>query len=280
MSLLESTTDLDPKELGLFFSLLEANTGIALDATKAYLVNSRLAGLARDSALVSVAALVGQLNRTPVGHLHWQAFDLMATHETLFFRDKLPFELIKSEIIPKLLNVNAGRRELNIWCAAASTGQEPYSLAILLQEEFPVLQNWQVRIHATDMSENCLAQARSGLYNPIEINRGLSQAQIKLHFDVLETGQFRIQSTLRQWIQFYRLNLLNESPKLPLFDLILLRNTLIYFNRQKKMAVLKKIHDHLSHETGYLMLGSSESILFDNRFIASRSDRVTYYRKV
>jgi chemotaxis protein methyltransferase CheR len=270
---------IDPKELALFFALLETHTGIAMDESKEYLLSSRLGGLARDCAITSVAALIVQLNRTPVGPLHWQAFDLMATHETFFFRDKSYFDLIKNEIIPSVMKANAVSQEMNIWCAAASTGQEPYSLAILLEEEFPALHNWKVSIHATDMSDSCLEQARLGIYNSFEINRGLSEAQMKLHFNELETGEFRIHSTLHQWIQFYHLNLLKDWPKLPLFDLILLRNTLIYFNSETKMAVLKKIHAQLSNLTGYLMLGSAESILFDNRFSVSRSDRLTYYRR-
>ena len=275
----ETVSGVDPKALALFLGLLEANTGIVMGLSKEYLLNSRLGGLARDNGMTSVSALVAQLIRTPVGRLHWQAFDAMATHETLFFRDKLHFELLKNELIPKLLQKNADKRQLNIWCAAASTGQEPYSLAILLQEEFALLQNWKISIHATDMSDKSLAQARSGIYSSTELGRGLNEEQIKRHFDLLPTGQYQIHARLLECIQFYRLNLLDEWPQLPLFDLILLRNTLIYFSLKTKAIVLQKITSHLSEKTGYLMLGSSESIISDPSFTIHRVDRVTYYRK-
>ena len=279
MSETEIVSGVEPKALALFFGLLEANTGIALGPSKEYLLNSRLGGLARDNGLTSVSALVDRLLRIPVGSLHWQAFDAMATHETFFFRDKLHFELLKNELMPKMLQKNADKRQLNIWCAAASTGQEPYSMAILLQEEFALLQNWKISIHATDMSDKSLAQARSGIYSSIEMGRGLNAEQIKRHFDPLATGQYQIHAGLRQCIQFYRLNLLDTWSQLPLFDLILLRNALIYFNQETKAVVLKKISSHLSETTGYLMLGSSESIFFDPSLTTRRVERVTYYRK-
>ncbi len=152
-------------------------------------------------------------------------------------------------------------------------------MAILLQEEFALLQNWKISIHATDMSDKSLAQARSGIYSSTELGRGLNEEQIKRHFDLLPTGQYQIHARLLECIQFYRLNLLDEWPQLPLFDLILLRNTLIYFNQETKAVVLKKISSHLSETTGYLMLGSSESIFFDPSLTTRRVERVTYYRK-
>lgn len=275
----ETVSGIAPQDLRLFFDLLEVNTGIAMDASKEYLLHSRLGTLARAQGLNSVRDLVGKLLQTPLGCLHQQAFDLMATHETLFFRDQLAFDFIKNELMPTLLKKNVEERKLNIWCAAASTGQEPYSLVMLIHEEFPLLQGWEISIHATDMSENCLAQARSGIYSADEVVRGLSTEQIKRHFDLLETGQYRIHSKMKNYIKFYRLNLLDDWPERPLFDLILLRNTLIYFKSERKTVILKRIFSQLARKTGYLMLGSAEAILFDESVETHRSHRVTYYRK-
>ena len=163
----------------LFFQMLEENVGIALDHSKEYLVASRLAVIARANHFKDHHALIQHLLVNPIGILHHQSFQAMTTNETMFFRDKFPFDTLRTTIIPALIAKCRDTKTLSIWCAAASSGQEPYSLAILLRENFPELYYWKINFIATDISEPALKQARSGTYSETEIKRGLTDEQIK-----------------------------------------------------------------------------------------------------
>ena len=152
-------------------------------------------------------------------------------------------------------------------------------MAILLRENFPELYFWKIQIIATDISESALTQARSGIYSETEIKRGLSDEQIKRHFIRLPSGQYEISSELKQMIHFESLNLVKDWPIMPEFDLILIRNVLIYFNAQTKANIFNKLRMQLADEGGCLLLGSSESILYDQSFKVQQEDRVSYYCK-
>ncbi len=263
----------------LFFEMLEEHVGIALDHSKEYLVASRLAVIARANNFKDHHALIQHLLVNPLSILHHQSFQAMTTNETMFFRDKHPFETLRTTIIPALIAKRRETKTLAIWCAAASTGQEPFSLAILLRENFPELYFWKIQFIASDISEAALTQARSGIYSETEIKRGLSDEQIKRHFIRLPSGQYEISSELKQMIHFESLNLVKDWPIMPEFDLILIRNVLIYFNAQTKAKIFNKLRMQLADDGGCLLLGSSESILYDQSFKVQQEDRVSYYCK-
>ncbi len=263
----------------LFFQMLEEHVGIALDYSKEYLVASRLAVIARANHFKDHHALIQHLLVNPIGILHHQSFQAMTTNETMFFRDKFPFDTLRTTIIPALIAKYRDTKTLAIWCAAASSGQEPYSLAILLRENFPELYYWKINFIATDISEPALKQARSGTYSETEMKRGLTDEQIKRYFKLLPNGQYEINAELRQMIRFESLNLVKDWPVMPKFDLILIRNVLIYFNAETKAKIFNKLRLQLVDDGGCLLLGSSESILYDQSFKVQQADRVSYYCK-
>lgn len=263
----------------LFFQMLEEHVGIALDHSKEYLVASRLAVIARANNFKDHHALIQHLLINPLSILHHQSFQAMTTNETMFFRDKYPFETLLTTIIPALIAKRRETKTLAIWCAAASTGQEPFSLAILLRENFPELYFWKIQFIATDISDPALTQARSGIYSETEIKRGLSAEQIKRHFKCLPSGQYEISNEIKQMVLFESLNLVKDWPVMPKFDLILIRNVLIYFNAETKAKIFRKLRSQLAADGGCLLLGSSESILYDQSFKVQQEDRVSYYCK-
>jgi chemotaxis protein methyltransferase CheR len=270
---------IDAVDVEGFFSLVEKNIGVSLDASKAYLIQSRLSNVVSKHGFAGHTPLLRFLITNPVGDIHWQAFEAMTTNETSFFRDIHPFEILKTTIFPDLIQKRKDARELNIWSAASSTGQEPYSIAILLREYFPELAGWKIRILATDISEQALEKASLGIYNQTEIQRGLSEAQIQRHFIKLPGGHYEINADLRSMVQFKQMNLIHDWPLMPKFDLILMRNVLIYFNQLTKAKIVKRLHSQLLDASSYLILGSSESILFDQAYRIVQLDRVSYYQK-
>jgi chemotaxis protein methyltransferase CheR len=270
---------LDPLEVAQFFKLLEKNTGIHLDLEKSYLISSRFLPLLQTHGFESCPQLLHHLITSPLGDLHWQAFEAMTTNETSFFRDIHPFEALKNTLLPEIITRCQAKREIHIWCAAAATGQEPYSVAILLAENFPELAQWKIHILATDICHQSLDKAAQGIYSATEIHRGLSEEQIQRHFTKLSDGRYQIRPEIRKLVQLKHLNLIQDWPVMPQFELILMRNVLIYFNPATKAQIVKKLHAQLPHVQAYLMLGSSESILFDPAFKSVQLERVAYYQK-
>ena len=261
-----------------FFRMLEENVGISLDASKEYLLPSRLEPLARAHGFSSVAPFLESLLITPVGSNHWMAFEAMTTNETMFFRDGFPFEILKKLVLPEIIQRKSASKELNIWCAASSSGQEPYSLAILLKDSFPNLLDWKVNFIATDICDVVLNRSKDAVYSEMEVRRGLNQEQIFKHFTPLPDGKYQLNLNIRQTIKFLKLNLVKEWPLMPKFDLVLLRNVLIYFNKDIKDLVLKKMHTQLS-EDGIILLGTSESLLFEGTYIAKQYENLRFYKK-
>ena len=270
---------LDQADVESFFGLVEKNIGVSLDATKVYLIHSRLSSIVTEHSFTGHSALLRFLITNPIGEIHWQAFEAMTTNETSFFRDIHPFEVLKTTIFPDLIQRHRESREINIWSAASSTGQEPYSIAILLREFFPELSGWKVRIVATDIAEQALEKASLGIYNQSEIQRGLSETQIERNFKKLPNGYYEINPDLRSMVQFKQMNLIQDWPLMPKFDLILIRNVLIYFNQVTKAQIVKRMYTQLLDSSSYLILGSSESIMFDQTYKIMQLDRVSYYQK-
>lgn len=258
-------------------ALVERRTGIVIEAGKEYLIEARLVALARRHGLASPDEVVKQLRDAVPGKLPTLVLEALTTQETSFFRDVHPFETLRTTILPALLAPRLAARRLTIWCAAASTGQEPYSVAILLRDHFPQLAGWQVRIIATDFSEDALRRAREGCFNPTEAGRGLDNGLRARHFRE-EADGWRIHEDIRRMVEFRQLNLVEAWPDLPEFDLILLRNVLIYLGTDAKKKILRRIHRQLRPD-GFLLLGAAETTLnLVDSFAVVHLGRTTCYR--
>lgn len=265
------------EEFQSFAVMLEKHAGISLESGKEYLVEARLGAVARDNGYASVGALVQQLRQTTLGPIHWSAFEALTTNETSFFRDEHPFKALRDVILPQLIDLRASTRTLNIWCAAASTGQEPYSLAMLLRDRFPQLLNWTINFLATDLSESVLARAREGRFNATEVGRGLPP-EFRQRYFVPDGDGLQVREDIRRMVSFRAMNLVGPWPNMPELDLVLLRNVLIYFNIETKRNILLKIQRYLRPD-GVLLLGAAESTLhIDESFEVVHLDRTAYYR--
>lgn len=246
----------------LFRDYLEKQSGILLGDNKVYLVNSRLKKILEKEGTQSLAELVRRMQAMPRGPLHTEVIDAMTTNETLWFRDGYPFEVLKSKVLPELLAKNSGQG-LRIWSAACSSGQEPYSLAMTL-DEYERSTFGQVRVAvqivATELSSSMLQACKKGEYDALAIARGLSQERLQRYFEKVGTeGRWRIKSEVKQRVDFRQLNLLDSYATLGKFDIVFCRNVLIYFSAEVKKDILRRIHATLK-PGGYLFLGASEAL--------------------
>jgi chemotaxis protein methyltransferase CheR len=242
--------------------MLHQHSAIDLGHGKEYLAQSRLQTLARREGMDSVSELIARLRVDPAHPLAGKVVDAMTTNETSFFRDIRPFEALRKVLIPELMRLRAGVRRLRVWSAACSSGQEPYSLAILLREHFPELATWRVDIVASDICTEMLERARHGRYSQLEVNRGVPAALLLRYFR-RDGLSWELDGTLRSMVEFRSINLVKPWPPMPAFDLVLLRNVLIYFDPRSKKQVLDQMARVLAPD-GYLILGGSESPLFSN----------------
>jgi chemotaxis protein methyltransferase CheR len=246
-----------PTDYDFLRGILKERSGLALSAGKQYLVESRLSPVARKAGLSGLAALVQKL-RNPAEPLIAEVVEAMTTNESFFFRDKVPFEQFRETMMPALLAARASRR-IRIWCAAASTGQEPYSLAMCLREMREKLAGWRIEILATDISNDVLEKARAGLYTQFEVQRGLPIALLVKYFS--QVGElWQIVPEIREMVQFRALNLLQELSRLGFFDVVFCRNVLIYFDQDTKTTVLQNIARTIRAD-GYLVLGAAETVV-------------------
>jgi chemotaxis protein methyltransferase CheR len=256
--------------------LVRERSAIVLEDGKQYLVDNRLSQLARREGLESAQDVIDRLRAAPAGPLLRKVIEAMTTTETLFFRDTKPYEALRNTIVPELVRLRAGERRLQIWSSACSSGQEPYSVGMLMREHFPALASWGVRVLATDISTEMLARSRTGRYSQLEVNRGLPSAYLK-YFDK-DGLDWQIRGELRQMIEFRELNLAGPWSAMPPTDLIMLRNVLIYFDVATKRQILAKIRKVL-RPGGFLLLGTAETTMnLDDGFELVRSDGTTYYR--
>jgi chemotaxis protein methyltransferase CheR len=248
-----------PQDYEFLRRLLKARSGLVLSAEKHYLVESRLLPVARRNGLFNLSGLVAKLHGPDAEPLTVEVVEAMTTNESFFFRDKLPFEHFRDTVVPALLSARTASRRIRIWCAAAATGQEPYSLAIALKEMGKTLRGWRIEIVATDLSTEVLEKAKSGFYSQFEVQRGLpAMMLIKYFAQVGETWQ--IAPELRGMVRFMPLNLLDNFAHLGRFDLVLCRNVLIYFDQVTKIGVLERIAD-VTERDGFLMLGGAETVV-------------------
>jgi chemotaxis protein methyltransferase CheR len=239
---------------------LFTRSGLALTPEKRYLLETRLGPICRKRNLASISGLVSALRSAPL-ELEQLVVEAMTTNETLFFRDKTPFDLLTNTYLPKLVaERGAGEKKLRLWCAAASTGQEPYSLAMLFDGlASTILKDWKIEIIATDISVECLDKAKSGVYNQFEVQRGLPIQLLTKYFKQEGEG-WKIAPYLRSMLDFRPLNLIKDFSRLGNFDLIFCRNVLIYFDDATKRSILDRMAKQMSPQ-GALVLGASETVL-------------------
>jgi len=238
--------------------LLKTVSGLSLGAGKEYLIESRLMPLCRDLKLAGIPELILKLRAPPSDkNLVKLVNDLMTTNESLFFRDYTPFELIRTRFLPELVKTRAQSKTLTIWSAACSSGQEPYSIAMLLCECGLNFSGWNVKIIATDFSEEILRRAREGAYSQYEVSRGLPADLLLKYFDRRE-DRFVAKPVLRDMIEFRFANLL-QPLTIPRCDVVFLRNVLIYFENQAKTQVIDAVAK-IAAEDALLVLGGAESV--------------------
>ncbi|WP_445502368.1 CheR family methyltransferase [Microvirga sp. G4-2] len=240
-------------------TFLKARSGLALSPDKRYLVESRLAPVCTRFKVENLSRLIWEIKAGRSPALENATIEAMTTNETFFFRDKAPFDLFQDVLLPRFLKERAASRRLRIWCAAASTGQEPYSLAMLLKEAAARMPGWQVEIIATDISNEVLEKARAGVYNQFEVQRGLPIRLLVKYF-TQKGDQWQIAPEIRSMVDFRYLNLIEDFSRLGSFDIIYCRNVLIYFDTTMKSNVLRRIAQLMTAD-GALVLGASETIL-------------------
>ncbi|TWH64992.1 chemotaxis protein methyltransferase CheR [Azomonas agilis] len=244
-----------------FRVFLEKNSGIQLGENKQYLVNSRLNKLMEQNSIKTLDELVRKLQASPRSSLQIQVIDAMTTNETLWFRDTYPFDVLKQRLLPELVRENMGQR-LRIWSSACSSGQEPYSISIAIDEfeqANPGLLKAGVQIVATDLSGSMLNICRQAEYDSLAIGRGLSSDRLQRFFDKKEESRWQVKGKIRNRVEFKALNLLESYSSLGKFDIIFCRNVLIYFSSELKKDILKQMHSALK-PGGYLFLGASEAL--------------------
>jgi len=248
-----------PHDYEFLRKLLKERSGLMLSAEKHYLVESRLLPIARKAGLFNLTGLVSKLKGPGSERMIVDVVEAMTTNESFFFRDKVPFDHFRDTIMPALMKAREATRRIRIWCAAASTGQEPYTLAICLKEMGKDLRGWRIEIIATDLSTEVLEKAKSGIYSQFEVQRGLPVLLLIKYFSqVGETWQ--IAPELRAMVKFQPFNLLNDFSGLGKFDTVFCRNVLIYFDQPTKVGVLERIAD-VTEPDGYLVLGGAETVV-------------------
>lgn len=254
--------------------------GVVLDETKGYLIESRLSSVAEEAGCKTFSELYYKARYNTDKALQNAIIDAITTRETLFFRDTSPFEALQHKVLPELVDAKVGTpyaKRLRIWSAACSTGQEPYSIAMLLHELLPDVAGWDIQITATDISDAAIQQASLGQYSDHEISRGMRQELLNKYF-VRQTGGWRAKDELRAMIAYRRLNLLEPLVGLGPFDVIFCRNVAIYFTPEARRNLFERLTGVLG-AAGYLFVGSSESLSdLGPRFKPHHHCRSVFYR--
>ncbi len=247
-----------PAQFAFLTEFLKQRSGLAIGEDKRYLVEARLAPLARVRGLASLGDLIEGLRKGLDLDLGNAVIEAMTTNETFFFRDGSPFQALSEVMLPKLIAARSSERRLRIWSAACSTGQEPYSIAMTLDQHAAALAGWNIEIVATDLSSEVVAKAKAGLFTQFEVQRGLAIRVMLANF-VQDGDKWRISEALRRRVQFRTLNLLRDFSTLGRFDIVFCRNVLIYFDVATKRDVLARTARQTADD-GYLVLGAAESV--------------------
>jgi len=247
-----------PADYEYLRKLLKDQSGLDLSADKQYLIESRLLPLARKAGLAGIPELVAKMKGGSSSHIA-QVVEAMTTNETFFFRDKVPFDHFRDTIMPEVLKARAARKSVRIWCAAGSTGQEPYSLAMCLKEMSGQLAGWRTEIVATDLSNEVLEKSKAGIYSQFEVQRGLPIQMLVKYFK--QSGEtWQVNPELRAMVQHRQLNLLHDFSQLGTFDVIFCRNVLIYFDQDTKINIFNRLARSMEGD-GFLVLGAAETVV-------------------
>jgi chemotaxis protein methyltransferase CheR len=239
--------------------IVRDHVGILLDSWKTSLVETRLSAIARGEGLAGVDDLLNHLRSRSRSPLSTRVVESLLTTETSFFRDVHPFEALRQFILPDLIIQRQARRRLAIWSAGCASGQEIYSVAMLIREHFPSLLDWSLQLVGTDVSSSMLAKAAKGRYTELEINRGLPAAALVKYFEQ-HALEWQIKLEVRAMVEFVQMNLAGSWRALPKMDIIFMRNVLVYFDVEKKREILAKVR-HQLHPDGFLFLGGAESTI-------------------
>lgn len=271
-------TALTTEDFDFVAEMLRQRSAISIGPGKEYLVESRLVPLARTIGYPSLNALIDDLRKPfPDPLVRDRVVEAMTTNETSFFRDIHPFDALRTDIVPEVMARNAGVRRLSIWSAASSTGQELYSIAMLLDANFPELAGWDVNLVGTDLSADVVARAQEGRFSPLEVNRGLPAVMMMRYFE-RAGADYIVDPALRKWCTFTQMNLVEPWPVLPIFDIVFCRNVLIYFEVPVRAAILEKVRRTLS-PGGVLVLGATETTLgIADGYTADRVGNTVVYR--
>jgi chemotaxis protein methyltransferase CheR len=266
---------LSASDFAFVAQLVRREAAIVLAPGKEYLVEARLLPVARQSGVPSVGAFLAELQRRPDPDLQRSIIDALTTNETSWFRDREPFTALTDVIVPELVKLRARTRKVRVWSAASSSGQEAFSLAITLQEALPA--GWSYEIIGSDISSEMIKRAEIAEYSQVEVNRGLPAAQLIQYFE-RHGAHWRVTPVLRRNVSFRLLNLTGPLPSLPSFDVIFLRNVLIYFDVATKKAVLRNVA-RLLRPDGWLFLGAAETTIgIDENYERVAAGRTSAYR--
>ena len=264
-----------PLDYEFLRKLLKERSGLDLSPDKQYLVESRLVPLARKVGLPGITELVQKMKGGPDA-LTAEVVEAMTTNETFFFRDKVPFDHLRDTMLPALLQARASRRSLRIWCAASSTGQEPYSIAMCLKELGAAVAGWRVEIIGTDLSQAVLEKSRAGIFSQFEVQRGLPIQMLVKHFT--QIGElWQLNPDIRSMVQYRQLNLMHDFSQLGTFDVIFCRNVLIYFDQDTKAGIFERLAKVVEPD-GFMVLGAAESVVGISDAFKPYPDRRGLYR--
>lgn len=247
-----------PLDYEFLRKFLKERSGLDLSADKQYLVESRLAPIARRTGLSGIGEVVQKMKGGCTETMS-SVVEAMTTNETFFFRDKVPFDHLRDTVLPELLRARDSRRSLRIWSAACSTGQEPYSIAMALKEYGPALSGWRIEIVATDLAQSVLEKSKAGIFSQFEVQRGLPIQLLVKHFQQIG-DMWQLNPDIRAMVQFRQLNLLEPFEHLGTFDVVFCRNVLIYFDQATKVAMFKRLAKVMERD-GFLMLGAAETVV-------------------
>lgn len=260
-------------DVAMILDSVNRHTGMVFEPEKRYLVENRMQRMLKERRMEPGALM--QSLRAGDGATIAQVADAMAIQETYFFRDPWLFDSLREDVIPALVARRSRERTLRLWSAACATGQEVWSVALLMQQ-IPELQGWNIEIMGSDFSRTALERARQGRYSHMEVNRGLPARDLAMHFQRVGL-EWEVGSALRRQVSFREINLVESWPELPTFDIVLLRNVLIYFDTATRRDVLRRVRRHMADD-GFLFLGGSESPLgVVDDFLPSVSNRACYY---
>lgn len=257
--------------------LVSREAAIVLEPGKEYLVEQRLGPVMAKAGIAGFPELLRRLRAEPGGPLRRSVVEALTTNETSFFRDIHPFNALRDVVLPDLVEKRRTERRLAIWSAACSSGQEAYSVAMLIRDRFPELLSWDLKILGTDLSSAMVTRAREGRYTQFEVNRGLPAPALVRHFS-RDGLDWRISDELRRMVEFREMNLVQTWPYMPKMDVVLLRNVLIYFAIPTRKAILAQVRG-LMRPDGYLFLGGAETTMnVDPAFARQPVERTSCYR--